>query len=180
MSDVLLLQADLATPRLRLRRPRPSDAPLIALYGADPRIARMTTGIPSPYPPGLADAFVERVLAPASRESVWAIDSGDDEENGLIGLISLKLLPEGERELAYWMAPAFWGAGYASEAVEAVVAYADERGFPVLVARVFQDNELAARALTRAGFVYLGAGEAHSVARGAMVSTFRYRRELGA
>ena len=27
-------------------------------------------------------------------------------------------------EIGYWVAPAFWGTGYASEAVEAVVGFA--------------------------------------------------------
>ena len=45
-------------------------------------------------------------------------------------------------------------------------------------AQVFQDNLASARVLLRAGFALVGSGEAHSLARGAMVPTFRYRREL--
>lgn len=180
MSEITLRQDDLATDRLRLRRLRPADAALVSLYASDARVAKMTTGIPHPYPPGLADAFIERTRRSGGREIVWAIDSGGDEENGLIGTSAIKVLGDGAAELGYWIAPAFWGAGYASEAVHAIVEYADEAGIPVLVAQVFQDNERAARALTRAGFAWLGAGEAHSVARAAMVPTFRYRREAGA
>lgn len=177
MSELTLSQDTLATERLRLRRLLPSDAPLLTLYASDARVAKMTTGIPHPYPPGLGEAYVERVSRPGAREIVWAIDSGADAENGLIGTIGLKMRGDQSAELGYWIAPAFWGAGYASEAVGAVVRHADDMGIPSLTAQVFQDNERAARALTRSGFVYLGADEAHSVARGGMVPTFRYIRE---
>jgi len=176
MSSTGLSQPEITTARLRLRRLRPSDAALIGLYASDVHVARMTAQIPHPYPPGLAEAYVERVLAPGARDMVWALDLGADGENGLIGLVTLR---DGEdAEIGYWVAPAFWGTGYASEAVEAVVADAARRGLRSLHAQVFQDNLASAKVLTRAGFTYEGDGEVHSVARGAMVPSFRYRRDL--
>lgn len=180
MSELVLLQSDLVTPRLRLRRLRYSDAAVIGLYASDPRVAKMTTTIPHPYPPGQAQAFVERALSPAAVDWVWAMDAGEDSENGLIGLISLRRPGGGLGEVTYWVAPAFWGTGYASEAVEAVVTDAAARGCAELEARVFQDNVASAKVLSRAGFAYVGEGEAHSVARGALVPTFEYHRDLQA
>jgi RimJ/RimL family protein N-acetyltransferase len=171
-------QPDLLTPRLRLRRLVPADAGLVHLYASDARVARMTSSIPHPNPPGSAEAFIERVTGTGSAETVWALDAGAEGENGLIGVISAKPRGEGLAEIGYWVAPAFWNAGYAGEAVEAVVEEMRRRGLAALTARVFQDNLASARVLTRAGFAYEGEGEAHSVARGAMVPTFRYRRAL--
>ena len=91
-------------------------------------------------------------------EIVWALDAGADGENGLIGADrAAAARRRASREIGYWVAPAFWGAGYASEAVEA-------RGRPrraaragaTLTAQVFQDNLASARVLTRAGFAYVG------------------------
>ena len=113
-------QATSSRRRLRLRRLRPADAALIALYcrrreaGADDR------GHPAPL-----SARPRRELrradagAPARPGLTWALDTGADGENGLVGLISLKPRAPGEAELGYWVAPAFWGTGYASEAVAA-------------------------------------------------------------
>jgi RimJ/RimL family protein N-acetyltransferase len=173
-------QAELATQRMRLRRLRPADAALIGLYASDERVARMTMSIPHPYPPGAAEAFVDRALAPGARDRIWALDTGADGENGLIGLISLKPRGEGVAEIGYWVAPAFWNAGYASEAVEGLVALAERSGLRALTAEVFQDNPASARVLTRARFVYEGEGETFSLARNAVVPTFRYSRPLGA
>jgi RimJ/RimL family protein N-acetyltransferase len=105
------------------------------------------------------------------------MDSGMDGENGLIGLISLEARGARVLELGYWVAPAFWGTGYASEAVEAIVGYVASGFDGTITAEVLQENDAAAKVLTRSGFRYLGEGEAHSVARGAMVPTFRYGLE---
>jgi RimJ/RimL family protein N-acetyltransferase len=179
MTVLGLNQPELTTPRLRLRRLAPSDAGLIHLYASDPRVARMTASIPHPNPPGNAEAFVRRATAPNARSVIWAMDSGSDGENGLIGLISVKPTAEGAARIAYWVAPAFWNSGYASEAVDAVVREIAEQGaVTALTAEVFQDNVASTKVLTRAGFDYVGEGEAYSVARGATTPTFLYRKAL--
>ncbi|CAN5793571.1 GNAT family N-acetyltransferase [soil metagenome] len=177
MATSLTDQPELVTPRLRLRRLRAADAAVIALHCGNPAVSRMTTSIPHPYPPGLAEAFVERVRRRG--ETVWALDAGAGGGNGLIGLVALAPRGEAEAEIGYWVAPAFQGAGYASEAVEAVAGHAGSSGAAALRAQVFKDNLASARVLSRAGFAHEGDGAVYSVARGAVVATFRYRLELG-
>lgn len=179
MSETIAPQPVLVTERLRLRPLRASDAGLVALYASDPRVARMTADIPHPYPPGAAEAFIERVRSPKSRQTAWAIDTGEDDENGLVGVIGVKQREPGVGDLGYWVAPAFWGTGYASEAVEAVATWAAGAGFRTLQAEVLQDNAASAKVLVRDGFAYVGDGEVHALARGAMVPTFRYVRGVG-
>lgn len=187
MSQAVLEPAELVTERLRLRRFRRSDAALIELYCSDPRVARQTERIPHPYPPGLAESFVARVANGAPGETGWAIevrggdpDEAEEEDNGLIGSAMLRMPEEGVARIGYWLAPAYWGTGYATEAAEAVVGFAASAGFREVTARVFQDNAASIRVLLRAGFEYTGDGEAWSVARGMMVPTHEYRRPLGA
>jgi len=178
MSGTVQPQPELRTPRLRLRPLRPADAGLIEIYSSDAKVARMTARIPHPYPPGLAETVVERAIARSGPATVWALDAGEDAENGLIGLIELEATGPGRADLGYWVAPAFWNTGYASEAVEAIVAHAGAAGLRELTASVFQENAASVKVLLRAGFAYVGEGETHSVARGAMVPTFRYHRML--
>ena len=127
-------QPEIVTPRLRLRRLRPRDAGLIALYCRDRRVAWTTAVIPHPYPPGAAEAFIERVLAPGASELSWALDTGADDENGLVGTIGFKPQADGVAEIGYWVAPAFWNAGYAGEAVEGIIGYAARTGWRALTA----------------------------------------------
>lgn len=179
MSDAFPEQPEVATPRMRLRRLRRSDAGLIALYCGHADVARMTTSIPHPYPPGLAEGFVERAGDIRDGEYVWALDTGEDDMNGLIGLISLRVREDGVGAVGYWVASAFQGAGYASEAVEAIVGHAEALGLRALIAQAFQDNLASVKVLTRSGFVYEGEGALYSLARNATVPTFCYRRLLG-
>jgi RimJ/RimL family protein N-acetyltransferase len=176
--ETLVKQPLIEAPRLVLRPLRPSDAGLMALYASDRRVAEMTTGIPHPLPPGMAEAFIAKVAQPGSREVVWAMDATDFGGSELLGVISLEMMDRSQSEIVYWVAPAMWNTGFASEAVNALVA-ANPLGNSTIFASVFQDNPGSARVLTNAGFDYLGDAEAFSVARGAKVPTWTYLRRLG-
>lgn len=164
--------------RFVLRPLKPSDAGLIQLYASDRRVAEMTTTIPHPYPPGAAEAFVERALADDDRRAVWALDASGQGSSQVLGVVSLARLDRDQAEIGYWVAPALWNAGYASEAVNAIVE-ANPLGSRAMFAAVFQDNPGSARVLTNAGFEYVGDAEAYSVARHATVPTWTYLRKLG-
>lgn len=163
--------------RLVLRPLLRSDEGLIAFYTADRRLAEMTTSIPHPLPPGAAQAFVARVMAEDRAEHVWAIDGTLSARSEVLGLITLRPLERAQAEVSYWVAPAFWNAGHASEAVQRLVE-ANPLDNTHYFASVFQDNPASARVLTNAGFTYLGDAEAFCVARGATVPTWTYSRRL--
>jgi RimJ/RimL family protein N-acetyltransferase len=102
----------------------------------------------------------------------------------VLGVINLKRMDQGARggvagqsEISYWVAPAYWKTGIASEAVQAIIK-ANPQNCRTIFAEVFQDNAGSARVLTNAGFEYLGDAETFSVARGARVPTWTYIRKL--
>ncbi len=177
----------LSARRFDLRPLRTSDAGLVGLYAGDIRVASMTTSIPHPLPPGAAEAFVARAMAadpfgqaPAPgqspHEAVWALDGSRMGLGELLGLISLKA-PQGTAEIGYWVAPLLWNAGYATEAVETLLA-ANPLGLETVRASVFQTNPISARVLVRAGFRYTGDAEAFSVAQNRTVPTWTYLKSL--
>ena len=161
--------------RMALRPLRPGDSAALARHTADRRLAEATRSIPHPLPPGAAEGFVTAALDPRRDEDVWAMEVPPGGQ--LVGLISLKPLGGGQSQIGYWVAPAFWNAGLASEAVRLLVEANPHRA-RTLFAEVFQDNLPSARVLTNAGFVYIGDAEAHSVARGAAVPTWTYLRPM--
>lgn len=170
-------QPEILTERLLLRPLRDSDAGLLALYAGDRRVAEMTTSIPHPFPPGAAEALIARAGAPDRDEDFWAIDGSASGLSEFLGLISLLRLDDGQSEVRFWIGPAFWKSGFASEALKGLVA-ANPHDSRTLFAAVFQDNPASARVLVNAGFDYLGEAEAHSVARGATVPTWTYIRRM--
>lgn len=174
--ETITTQPTIAAERFVLRPPRRSDAGLLALYAGDRRVAEGTRSIPHPLPPGAAEAYIARALAEDRREDVWVMDASAQGGGELLGVISLTRMDRGQSQIGYWVAPAFWNTGIASEAVRALIA-ADPHQARTLFAEVFQDNPASARVLTNAGFEYIGDAEAYSVARGALVPTWTYLRK---
>ncbi|MCX7298841.1 MAG: GNAT family N-acetyltransferase [Rhodobacterales bacterium] len=177
--ETLKPQPMVATERLNLRPLRRSDAGPIALYAGDLRVARGTRSIPHPYPPGAAEGLVDRAGLPTRSDDIWAMDGAAHGLGEVLGLIHLVRLDRRQSEISYWVAPAFWNTGLASEAVRGIIA-ANPHGAAQIFAEVFQDNTGSARVLTNCGFEYLGDAEAHSVARGATVPTWTYSLKTGA
>lgn len=169
---------EIATERFVLRPVRKSDAGLFALYAGDRRVAEATQGIPHPLPPGAAEAFCARAMAAGAEEEIWVMDGTRSGLPEVLGVISLKKMDRNQSEVAFWVAPAFWNHGIASEAVNALVAANPQKNC-TMFAEAFQDNPGSARVLTNAGFQYLGDAESHSVARDANVPTWTYIRKLG-
>jgi RimJ/RimL family protein N-acetyltransferase len=169
--------AAIVADRFALRPVRRSDAGLFHLYAGDRRVAEATRSIPHPLPPGAAEAFVARAMKPGGEEDVWVMDGTASGLPEVLGVISLKRIDRGQSEIGYWVAPAFWNGGIASQAVQAIMA-ANPQGCRTVFASVFQDNPGSARVLTNAGFEYLGDAESYSVARGARVPTWTYLRKL--
>lgn len=176
VSALALPEGAIAAGRFALRPVRRSDAGLFQLYAGDRRVAEATRSIPHPLPPGAAEAFVARATK-GGDEDIWVMDGTASGLPEVLGVISLARMDRGQSEIGYWVAPAFWNGGIASEAVQALVA-ANPQGCRTIFASVFQDNPGSARVLTNAGFEYLGDAESFSVARGARVPTWTYLRKL--
>ncbi len=115
---------------------------------------------------GAFDAHYERVRSDPSN-TLLAIED-DGEFVGTIGSYTL----EGRREVTYWIAPARWGQGLASQALRAFLAIETTRP---LYGRVADHNAASAKVLTRAGFVEVGSETAFAPGFGADVVERTYR-----
>lgn len=177
IQEPIVAQSVIPAERFVLRPLRKSDAGLIALYMADRRLAEGTTAVPHPLPPGTVEALVARAMSDKRDSDIWVMDGAAHGLDEVLGLVTLTRHGDAQSEISYWVAPAFWNTGLASEAVNAVVA-ANPHRCRTLFAEVFQDNQASARVLTNAGFDYLGDAESWSVARGAKVPTWTYLRKM--
>lgn len=178
MTAVLDDQPVIETERLVLRPARPSDAGLLRVHAGDARVARMTRSIPHPLPPGATEAFLDRAGRPGRSEDIWIVDGLARGRPEVIGVLGLERQGDGRSEIGYWIAPAFWGAHIATEAVGGLVA-ANPQDAREITASVFQDNPASAKVLTHSGFAYVGEGRAFSVARDANVPAWSYVRACG-
>lgn len=134
----VLPQPILETDRLRLAPLVPADAPEVQELASAFEIHDMTLSIPHPYPEGAALRWIESIQSSwaSGRGGSWSIRLRDDGPDGvpeadrlvggrLVGVIHAELQPEnGSAELGYWIGVPFWGRGYVTEAVRAVIEMA--------------------------------------------------------
>jgi RimJ/RimL family protein N-acetyltransferase len=162
----------LETERLVLRAPRFEDAKRVAALANDRRVAENTARIPHPY--SLADAMdwigsVNRTAGAAS----FLIAAGGE----VIGACGLDLR-NGGPEIGYWLGAPFWGNGYATEAVRALIDHAfGEHGYPALHAGARISNPASRRVLEKCGFQWTGVGLCRIRAIGSSVPLDRFRLE---
>jgi len=175
--ELIALQPIIEAGRFNLRPIRTSDAGLIGLYTSDKRLAEGTRAIPHPLPPGAAEAYVQRSTQDKRDEDVWVLDGSTHGLAEVLGIVGLQRMDRDQSEITFWVAPGLWNTGFASEAVNAIVA-ANPHASRTLFAEVFQDNPGSARVLVNAGFDYLGDAEAWSVARNSKVPTWTYVRRM--
>jgi RimJ/RimL family protein N-acetyltransferase len=164
----------LETERLVLRAPRFEDAKPVAALAGDRRVAENTSRIPHPY--SLADAkdWIGSVNRTAG-EASYLIDSGGEVIGGC-GLELCKGLPE----IGYWLGVPFWGNGYATEAVRALIDHAfGEHGYPALHAGARVSNPASRRVLEKCGFQWTGVGLCRIRAIRSSVPLDRFRLERG-
>jgi RimJ/RimL family protein N-acetyltransferase len=125
----------------------------------------------------VVEASIARLIAGTGPDQVWMMDGAATGLAEVLGVISLKSMDRGQAEISFWVAPAFWNAGFASESVAALVQ-ANPQKSRTIFAEVFQDNLGSARVLTNCGFAYIGDAESFSVVRNARVPTWTYLKKL--
>lgn len=176
-TETLKAQAEITGETLTLRPLRLADKGPIEMHTSDARVANMTTSIPHPLPPGATDAFIARATDPKRGEDMWAMDTSAQGGADLAGVISLTRLDKDQSEIRYWVAPAYWNAGLASDALRLLVD-ANPLGNKTYFGIVFQENAASARVLTNCGFEYIGDAETFCVSRAATLPTWTYLRKL--
>jgi len=178
MLETVTNQISVTADRFDLRPMRLSDTGLLSMYLGDEKVARGLRQIPHPLPPGTVEALIARAQHPDRVEDYWVMDGSKTGHAEVLGLIVLNRMDRAQSEIFYWVAPAFWNVGFASEAVRALLA-ANPHQAKEYFAEAFQDNPGSARVLTNCGFDYLGDAEAFSVARNAVVPTWTYMLKTG-
>lgn len=167
----------LETRRLWLRWPRATDAEAVARIGSCKEVADMTATIPHPYPPGAAQAWIfGRRDSNAAGQSVDLVATLNRGGRDLIGSIGVRIGDSGEVELGYAFGPAWWGKGYATEAVQALVdAVFTLTKLDAIEARSRVMNPASQRVLRKCGFAHEGSGMVSFEARGGVLPVEYFR-----
>jgi RimJ/RimL family protein N-acetyltransferase len=150
------------TARLVLRKPRPADAELVfARYSADPEVTRFL-GWPRHRVLDETRAFLEFSDAEWQRWPMgpYLIESREDGQ--LLGGTGLAFETPFRAATGYVLAKDAWGAGYATEALDRIVALAGEFGLRRLYALCHPDHPASRRVLEKCAFTREGLLRRHS------------------
>ena len=167
----------LATARLVLRAPRRSDGEAIAALANDRRIAANTARIPHPYAIEDAEQFIAAVNK-REGEACFAVTL----DGAPIGVCSVDLREDGP-ELGYWLGVPYWGRGFATEAVRALIDHAfGDLEHETLISGARVNNPASRRVLEKCGFQWTGVrlSRIRAINSAAPIDRFRLDRGLWA
>ena len=168
----------LETGRLLLRAPKLDDAKVIARLANNRKIAEMTALIPHPYGVDDARAWIES-LSEEGRGWTFAV-TAKSEAGALIGACGYGRRHDDEPEIGYWIGEPYWGRGYATEAVRAVIDHLfSVTELDSLSAGCRVTNLASRRVIEKCGFQWTGAALFRVRALGASVPADRFRLERG-
>jgi RimJ/RimL family protein N-acetyltransferase len=162
------------TARLELRLVAEDDAPhFVRLFERDWEAVKQTGRMPYPVTEAAMRDWIALHAAGASMTFLMSRRE-DGTPMGGIGFGGVGDV----QELGYALGRAYWGQGYATEGVLAMIEHARSLGLRALEAFTFVENPPSARVLGKAGFVDLGVVRRSYPMRGGMRRVRRHLKSL--
>jgi RimJ/RimL family protein N-acetyltransferase len=154
----------LHTERLILRPPGRQDLNHIVWLLGDFEVARNLSRAPHPYTEQNGRDFLLMAARGWARDEDYIFAICLKNARACIGMSGVH--PSRGWEVGYWLGRPFWGRGFATEAGQALIAYAFEQGADRLTAKWFHDNPASGRVLEKLGFLHTGEDSTLCLARG--------------
>ncbi|SDM18038.1 Protein N-acetyltransferase, RimJ/RimL family [Franzmannia pantelleriensis] len=151
-------QPQFTTQRLHLRPFVLADARDVQRLAGEWSIADTTLNIPYPYDEGVAEEWIASHARHFDDGTLATFAVVETESEQLVGTVGLSINPKhAVGELGYWIGLPFWGRGYTTEAVRALVNY----GFTELCLNRIQGRHLvrnpaSGRVMQKIGMSYEG------------------------
>ena len=146
----------ITTPRLILRDLQPEDEPAMRALRTDPVVTRHIDYIASESDEQVHAWVVETIrhnaMLPRFAYNLTIVRHGDGATLGWIGIGRGDDQERGEMDFGYALLPAYWGQGYTSEALGALLDFVfGELGVARVYGECDADNPASARVMEKAG-----------------------------
>ena len=167
---------ELETARLRLRKLRREDTQRIFdCWASDPEVTKYLTWPPHASPEVTAQVM-ERWQAEYEQPDCWRYGIELKATGELIGMIDVVDFREGRPMIGYCSGRAYWGNGYMTETLRAVVGELFAEGFESIGIEAIRENIGSNRVIEKAGFRKIGEREGPiSAAKPQIVTVNGYR-----
>jgi len=143
------------TPRLRIRPLCSSDAESIHREGGNREIADTMISLPHPFPLDQVEQFIARMEAERENGEAFAFVIELKNNGEFVGCIEIRAIDREHKqaEISSWTARPFWGQGYMTEVVGAILPFAfDDLGMNRVYAFHMVRNPATGRVLQKNGF----------------------------
>lgn len=153
------LRFPLEGPRVDLVPPGPAQVAAFVRLMNEPSVARWTLHIPYPYTERDAREYVRKATSQRRRGVSLGLTIVRRDDGEVLGGVGLHWLEEevARGEVGYWLGREHRGEGYATEAVNVLLAVGFTRlGLRRIEARVFPRNAASRQVALRCGFRYEG------------------------
>jgi len=158
----------ITTERLFLRPYELSDAQRVSELCNNYNIYRSTLSLPHPYPVESALAWIPTHEENFKNDRCYEFAIADKATGELYGAIGLSNHQNNKNgEIGYWIGEEYWGNGYATEALKAIIDFAfSEKGYHKVWGRLFAANPASGKVMQKAGMVKEGVLAEHIVKEG--------------
>ena len=147
----------LETKRLILRPYEFPDADQVKNLAGDSRVSDTTLNIPHPYTIDMAREWISTHKIEWKERTGLVYAVTEKGTGQLLGTVSLIEINESNAELGYWFGVPYWGNGYCSEAVKALIEYSfSVLDLSSLYAEYLASNPASGRVMVKNGMQYLG------------------------
>ena len=158
----------ITTDRLIMRHFELSDAQRVSELCNNYNIYKSTLTLPFPYPIESALAWIPTHEENFTKDKSYEFAIIDKTTGVLYGAIALSNNQKHKNgEIAYWVGEEYWGNGYATEALKAIIDFAfTEKGYHKVWGRFFTSNPSSGRVMEKAGMIKEGLLAEHIVKEG--------------
>lgn len=165
--------------RVRLDKPRKDDLADLVYLANNRKVAENLTVMPHPFTADYGRSLISKADQMRSSSALFSIRLKST--GRLIGIAKYGASePDGPVHVGYWLGEPFWGQGYATEALHALVDHAfTYTDVDELQASCRVTNPASRRVLVKSGFQYRDQSMVRSVGAGGSVPIERYTLERG-
>lgn len=150
---------ELETERLRLRRFRAGDAQSIFdNWANDPEVTRYLTWNPH-GDVSVTEKFLEARLRAYEEPDYYGYGIERRSDGELMGALDVVGYHHGNPVIGYCLGRRFWGNGYMTEAVKALIEELKEDGYGTIVIKACDYNDRSKRVIEKCGFELVGTWE---------------------
>lgn len=132
-------------------------------------------GLPYPYTPGDAEAYIRSMLAEDQDKTFAFAIEADGRVIGSIGVFRCDNIHFRTAELGYYIGEPYWGKGYTTSAVRQICRHVFETTDIIRIfAEPFAHNTASCRVLEKAGFQLEGTLRSNAIKNGAVLDMKLY------